>query len=190
VKSVATPDAIAYLGDTLVTVLTHGLGGAVTNVLLSTPDDFKNSPPSPPAVTVFLYHVAICAEMRNARRSRSVGGLVGKPPLPLEMRFLITPWTRTPREAYGLVGSIALILSDHAVLTAAELQGAGVWAPDDTVELILEPSPVEELYDIWEPTEIPYKLSLSYLARLTGLDSTLMTTPAPVALATIPQVKQ
>ncbi len=47
---------------------------------------------------------------------------------------------------------------------------------------MLEASPVEELYDIWEPTEIPYKLSLSYLARLIALDSPVTTSPAPVAV--------
>jgi hypothetical protein len=178
----ATADAIAYLGDTLVEVLKNGLSGLVTNVLLATPDDFKNSPPSPPAVSIFLYHVTVCGEMRNMGASMSVGGAIGKPPFPIEMRFLITPWTRTPRDAYGIVGAIALLMNDHAVLTATDLLGSGVWAPDDTVELMLEATPVEELYDIWEPTEIPYKLSLSYLARLIALDSTIFTSPAPVAV--------
>jgi hypothetical protein len=154
-------------------------------VLLATPDDFKNTPPSPPAVTVFLYHVTVCGEMRNMRASTTVGGAVGKPPFPIEMRFLITPWTRTAREAYAIVGHIALLLNDNAVLTATDLLGSGVWAPDDTVELMLEATPVEELYDIWEPTEIPYKLSLSYLARLIALDSSLTTSPAPVAVENV-----
>ncbi len=126
----ATSDAIAYLGDTLVEVLTNGLSGM--NVLLATPDDFKNSPPSPPAVTVFLYHVTVCGEMRNMRPASAVGGAIGRPPFPIEMRFLITPWTRNAREAYGIVGLIALVMNDHAVLTATDLLGSGVWAPDDT----------------------------------------------------------
>jgi hypothetical protein len=46
---VATPDAIAYLGDTLVKLLQDGLSGLVasTNIFLSTPSEFKNFAPNP-----------------------------------------------------------------------------------------------------------------------------------------------
>jgi hypothetical protein len=187
----ATAEAIAYLGDSLKAILAQGLGGAVANnVKLSTPDEFKSSPPNAPAVTIFLYHVAICGDMRNARPATSLKGLLGKPPLPLQMRFLITPWTNSAREAYDLVGQIALIMNDNAQLGAADLLGAGVWAADDTVEFMLEPIPVAELYDIWEPTQIPYKLSLSYLARVVGLDSPQMTAAAPVASETLARPPQ
>ena len=38
----------------------------------------------------------------------------------------------------------------------------------------------------WEPADVPYKLSLSYLARIIGIDSALTTSGAPVAVATFP----
>jgi hypothetical protein len=82
---------------------------------------------------------------------------------------------------------IAQLFYDRAVLAFGELLGDQVWSPDDTVEIIMESLPVEEHYDIWEPTEIPYKLSLAYLARVIGIDSTISTTGAPVVSATFPQ---
>ena len=78
------------------------------------------------------------------------------------------------------------MLYDHAALGFGELQGDDVWAPDDTVELILESLPVGEHFDIWEPTDIPYRLSLTYLARLVGIDSAITTATTPVAVATFP----
>ena len=30
---------------------------------------------------------------------------------------------------------------------------------------------MDEYHDIWDPADIPYKLSVSYLARVIGLDS-------------------
>jgi hypothetical protein len=46
---VAAPDAIAYLGDTLVKLLQDGLSGLVasTNIFLSTPSEFTNFAPTP-----------------------------------------------------------------------------------------------------------------------------------------------
>jgi hypothetical protein len=135
-------------------------------------------------VTIFLYHVGINGEMRNAPPRPLAGGAVGRPALPLELRFLITPWTLLTRDTYRIIGAISLVLNDHAVLGFGELLGGDVWAPDDTVELILESLPVEDHYDIWNPTEIPYRLSLTYLARLVAIDSALSEEAPPVAVAT------
>jgi hypothetical protein len=185
----ATADAIAFLGDTLVSLLQTGLSGLVppANVVLSTPSDFKDSAPRQPGVTIFLYQVGINGEMRNAARRPLVGGGLRRPQLPLELRFLITPWTVVTRDAYRIAGAIALVLNDHAVLEFGELLGDDVWAPDDTVELILESLPVQDLYDIWDPTDLPYRLSLTYLARVVGIDSALTEEAPPVALAAVPR---
>jgi hypothetical protein len=184
----ATTDAIAFWGDTIISLLQDGLAALspVPAVLLSTADDFKNSPPTPPAVTVFLYHLAIASELRNTPR-RSTNGGASRPALPLELRFLVTPWTSTPRDAYRIAGLIAQLFYDHAVLDAVELLGHGVWAPDDSVEIVMESLPVEELYDIWDPTEIPYKLSLTYLSRVIGIDSAFSTGGPRVVSAAFPK---
>ena len=183
----ASVDAIAFLGDTIVAILQKELAGLVepASVLQSTPTEFKNFAPVKPTVTLFLYHVAICGEMRNAR-SRSIGG-IQVPSLPLELRYLVTPWTQVPHDSYRIIGAIAQVFYRHSVLNFGELLGSG-WAPDDTVEIILESVPVEEHYNIWEPTDIPYRLSLTYLARLVGIDADQPEAPPPVAAATFPEL--
>jgi hypothetical protein len=170
-------------------MLEAGLGGfnPTVTVLLSTPDQVKESPPSPPAVTIFLYQVGICGERRNAPRSSLLNGAAQRPPLPLELRFMVTPWTQEASDAYRIIGAIAQIFYDHAVWSFGELLGDDVWAPDDTVEIVMEPLPVEQHYDIWEPTELPYRLSLTYLARVIGIDSAVTTGASPVAVATFPK---
>jgi hypothetical protein len=185
----ATTDAIAFLGDTIRSLLLDGLSGLSPppDVVLSTPDEFKTFAPNKPTVTVFLYHVAVCGDLRNTPRNSNFNGGRRRPPLPLELRFMITPWTKTARDAYRIVGVIVQLLYDHAVLKFNDLQGSGVWAPDDTVEFVLESLPVGEAYDIWDPTDIPYKLSLSYLARLIGIDSAVTTSATPIAVATFPK---
>jgi hypothetical protein len=185
----ASVDAIAFLGDTIVAILQKELDELVkpnvVSVLQYTPTEFKNFAPVTPTVTLFLYHVAICGEMRNAR-SRSIGG-IQVPSLPLELRYLVTPWTRAPGGSYLIIGAIAQVFYRHSVLNFGELLGSG-WAPDDTVEIILESVPVEEHYDIWKLTDIPYRLSLTYLVRLVGIDADQPEAPPPVAAATFPEL--
>jgi hypothetical protein len=143
--------------------------------VLATPDDFKTFAPAKPSVTIFLYHVSINGERRNFP---TAGG--GLPDLPLDLRFLITPWTKTTRDAYLIIGRIAQLLYDRALLTFSDLQCSGVWSSNDTVEIMMESIPVEQHYDIWEPTEIPYKLSLAYLARVIGIEAEPATDGPPV----------
>jgi hypothetical protein len=171
----ASVDAIAFVGDTLVSLLQSGLAGLVppSNITLSTPAEFKTFVPAQPAVTIFLYHAGINGEMRNALRAVSDAGPTRRPPLPIDVRFLITPWTPVTRDAYRIIGRIASLLADNAVLGYSDLTGGrDVWSPDDTVALVLESLPIEQHHDIWAPSEIPYRLSLTYLARVVGLDST------------------
>jgi Pvc16 N-terminal domain len=176
---VATTDAIAYLGDTLVKLLQDGLSGLVasTNIFLSTPSEFKNIAPTQPSVTIFLYNFGVNGEMRNPPRRTLASGATRPPPLPLELHFLITPWAQFTRDAYMITGVILALLHGNPVLTVAELLGPdGTWAPGDAVdavELILESLPVEDYYYIWDPADIPYRLSLAFLARLIGIDSVL-----------------
>jgi hypothetical protein len=182
----ASADAIAFLGDTLISLLQSGLAGLVPtkNISLSTPADFKSAAPVPPAVTIFLYHAGINGEMRNAGPPLLGSGATRPPSVPIDVRFLITPWTITAREAYHIIGVIAVALADNALLGFGDLQGGSdVWAVDDTVALILESLPVEEHYDIWAPADIPYRLSLSYLARVMGLDSMKTRVAPPVIKA-------
>jgi hypothetical protein len=66
---VASSDAIAYFGDTLVKLLQDGLKDllAPAEIFLSTLSDFKNSTMSEPTVTVFLYDVGTSGGTRDVR---------------------------------------------------------------------------------------------------------------------------
>ncbi len=63
----ASSDAIAYFGDTLVKLLQDGLKDllAPAEIFLSTLSDFKNATTSERTVTVFLYNVGTSGETRT-----------------------------------------------------------------------------------------------------------------------------
>jgi Pvc16 N-terminal domain len=93
---VASSDAIAYFGDTLVKLLQDGLKDllAPAEIFLSTLSDFKNSTMSEPTVTVFLYDVGTSGGTRTV----STGAIGGATPSdPLDLHLLITPWAPVTR---------------------------------------------------------------------------------------------
>jgi hypothetical protein len=177
----ATHDVLADVGATLVSIIGAGVSSIVvpSNVTLKTTDEMRQFSPPGPAVTIFLYHIGTSAEMRNAPPPLGFS----RPRLPLDLRYLVTPWATDAGTAHQICGHVLRTLYDHASLVAGDLKGTS-WSPDDTLQILLESIPVSEHHHIWEPADIPYKLSLSYLVRVVGLDSSVPAGTGVVATAT------
>ena len=85
----ATPDVLRDLSDTLLTILRGGVPALMvdpTRIVLATPDDFgAYVNPERPALTLFLYRVAVNPQMRNERKRTLPDGRIRRQPLPLEL---------------------------------------------------------------------------------------------------------
>lgn len=181
----ATADVVRDMSDTLVALLKGGLPPLVNanDIALSTPDDFDVSP-NQPTVTVFLYRVTVNAELRNGARRTLPDGRTTRPLLPVELHYLITAWARDTKGELQIMGRVLQILYDRAELGPADLQGTS-WERDDSVQLIFESLPMEDHYRVWDTTEVPYRLSLTYMARVIGIAPTEAVRHAPVIEARI-----
>lgn len=180
----AKPEVVADVGRTIKALLAQGLTGLVADVDIKifTPDQMKGFSFTNPSVTIFLYHLSINAERRNSGTLPLGNGKFTRQPLPLDLRYLITPWVKDTSDAHTVCGYIMRALYDNDSVGPSDLVGNS-WAQDDTLQLVLESLPVDEHYDIWQPTGLPYRLSLSYLARVIGLDSAVISSAAPVITA-------
>src|SRR5437879_3216686 len=151
-----------------------------SSITVATPDEFGAlRDPAKPNITVFVYRIAVNPQMRNNPPRMRADGTIQPTPLPLELSFLITAWAKDTRDELKLVGRILQILYDRRELGAADLVGAS-WDRDDTVQLILESLPLEDHYRIWDANEVPYRLSLTYTARVIGLSATEVLSVPPV----------
>jgi hypothetical protein len=179
----ATADVVRDMSDTIVALLKSGVPPLVNanDIAIATPDDFQASPNSP-MITIFLYRVTVNPEMRNGPRRTLADGRTTRPLLPLDFHYLITAWAKDDRGELQIIGRILQILYDRAELGPADLQG-GSWDRDDSVQLILETLPMEDHYRVWDTTDVPYRLSLTYLARVIGIAPTEITRTAPVVEA-------
>ena len=119
-------------------------------------------------------------ELRNAPRRRLPDGSITRPLLPLELSFMITPWAVSTTDEHLLAGLVLQTLYERAELGPAHLQG-GSWEPGDSVQLVFESLTSEEHYRVWDTVGMPYRLSLTYLARVVGIEPREATPVAPVA---------
>jgi hypothetical protein len=177
----ATADVIRDLGETLVTILRAGIPSVDPNLItVATPDEFEAlRDPAKPNITVFLYRIAVNQTMRNDPRRLRPDGILVRQPLPLELSFLVTAWAKDTRDELRITGRILQVLYEHAELGPADLVGTS-WEPNDSVQLILESLPLEDHYRIWDANDVPYRLSLTYQARVVGISPADGVKPVPI----------
>ncbi|HEY3857294.1 MAG TPA: DUF4255 domain-containing protein [Verrucomicrobiae bacterium] len=181
----AGPNVIREMGETLTQLIQGALSGIVApnNVLVATPDSFHSLEPTPqPTCTIFLYRVGVNPVMRNGPRVTLINGHTTRPPLPVDLSYLITPWAKDPRDEHSILGLILQSFYDRAELGPANLSGSA-WGPDDSVQLVLETLALEEHFCIWDTVQMPYRLSLTYMARIIGIDPGEQVAAAPVVRA-------
>ena len=179
----ASANAIHDMSETIVHLLRASISQHMvdpTRILVATPDEFEElQQPGQPHITIFLYRIAVNPQMRNLPRRTLPHGQTTKDHLPLELSYLITAWAKDTRDELRIVGHIAQALYDHAELGAADLRGTS-WDSDDTVQLVLDSLPLEDHYRIWDASEVPYRLSLTYQARVISIAPTVIVSTPPV----------
>jgi hypothetical protein len=182
----ATAEVIRDVGDTLIYALRAGVDPAIvapSNIRVATPDEFDTFDAlTEPSISLFLHRIAVSATVRNSPRRVLPDGTTTRPLLPLEACWLITPWAPNTSDEHLVAGQVMQALYDRAELGPTELQGSS-WAPGDTLQIVLESLPMEDHYRIWETSEIPYRLSLTYVTRVVGLEPKERVASAPIITA-------
>ena len=196
----ATWQLVEYASRTMVKLVeTHlalVLPGNTIDVRLATPHSFgdlKNV--TNPTISIFLYRVSEQAEMRNSPQRRMPDGSLRRQPLALELYYLVTTWgargndpdnndAAAAIEEHQLLGAVLQAFYDHAEVARSELYEDPtrplVWGVNDTLQIVLETLPVEDLYRIWDAGELHYQLSATYRVRVLGLESSQALGGGPV----------
>ena len=78
-----------------------------------------------------------------------------------------------------VVQAILQTLYDRAELGPSDLKGSS-WQTGDSVQLVLNPLPLQEHYNIFDPSNVPYRLSVTYMARVVGVEPLTNTLQAPI----------
>ena len=135
-------------------------------------------------ITVSLYRVAANTSRRYqpSRPRPDIPSLLSsgtklRPALNLDLYYLITPWATNADMQYRLLGWAMRTLDDTPILPASLLNSfkpePATFLPDETVELIFDPISLSDMGVIWEQHKSKVGLSVTYIARMVAIDSTV-----------------
>ncbi|HEY2902665.1 MAG TPA: DUF4255 domain-containing protein [Polyangia bacterium] len=127
-------------------------------------------------ISLFLYRVPVSGSRRQMPMSIGPGGRTLKPPLPVDLFYMLTPWAKTAEMQHLLLGWAMRTIEDSPSLPSALLNAhfpdVRPFRHDETVELIHDPLSTQDLNNIWEILgKHNVQVSATYVARVVPIDS-------------------
>jgi hypothetical protein len=124
---------------------------------------------TPNGISLWLYRVARNGDVLNQPQV-PVGDELPRPPLPLDLFYLVAPITATPDNEQALLGRVLQVFSDHSILRGSDLKDDLTGEPTE-LRVTLETLSLEELTRIWSALEESYQLSSSYHVQVVRIES-------------------
>lgn len=119
-------------------------------------------------ISLYLYRVTVNEYTRQLRPGTM--SLSQPPPLGLDLHYLLTAWAGTPQAEQLPLAWALRQLYLHPVLDASTLSPEAAWGPDEVIQMIPAELSNEDMMRIWDALEPPYRLSVSYIARMVRID--------------------
>jgi hypothetical protein len=181
----ASLEAIYYVGESIVDFLRRSYPaalGACTFRYMST-GEMAVSPPTETTLVLLPYGVQIDEFSRNAARLQ--GPNAGSVPLGVNLQLLLTVWSDQTRFEHGIMGWAMRQLYMNTVLDRSLLNPTGGWQAEDTLQITPQEPNLDFLLRLWEGLRQPYRLSMTYLARVVKIDVPPEEAARPVVAARI-----
>lgn len=128
-------------------------------------------------ITLYLYRLAVNGSRRNMAPVVAQNGKRFRPPIPLDLHYMMSAWARTAVKQQRLLGWAIRALADKPILEASVLNHYGpeadIFKPAETVELVLDQLTLQDLNNLWSTTKFTPPLSVSYIARMVPIESML-----------------
>jgi hypothetical protein len=171
---------LAEVGQSLINVLWQNIQAdpdlvALINnsnlISLESPAEHQENTSDKALLSVYLYRITEDPYMKNRVAVEGTGGRMRKPPMSLDLYYLITPLLKAPRDQQIVLGKILQIFYDRSTLEGLDLTGT-LATTGEVVRVVFNTVPLQEVSWVWQALETPYRLSLTYTVRVTLLDST------------------
>jgi hypothetical protein len=185
----ATYHAIAATGQAIISLLADAASDtefAGVQFALYQASSFQK--PMEEGLSLYLYRMSINGNGRNRQPPIGPQGQRARPALPLDLHYMLTSWAPTAARQQLLLGWAMRVLEDSPILPSGLLNqnhfapAPGTFRPEEHVEVVWEQLTVQDMASIWEVykpnQQITQQLSVTYTARMVGIDST-----EPVTLA-------
>lgn len=155
---------ISEVSNLLKEVLKQGLATPADQnptVELSNPADEA----SDKILSIWLYQVTPNAYLRNVPKIPVGTDQERYPPLTLDLYYLLTPYKKDEAANQATMGRALQVLHDNSILTVSS--GGNV----EELHLNICQRSIEELANVWEALQKPYRLSVCFEVRVVRIDS-------------------
>ena len=133
------------------------------------------SDPLPDGFSLLLWRVNVNQSRRNLPTRSTPAGQRFKPSLPVDLHYLLMPAAASVETQQRLLGWGLRLLEDHPVLGAGllnrYLNEPEVFGPDETVELVADPLPLNDHLNLWDKLKPQMPTAMSFVARMVLIDS-------------------
>lgn len=175
---VAKQQAIAVTGQTVLGLLADNIPKSeFANARFELYQTANFSSPMEEGISLFLYRVEVNSSLRNLPIKTGLDGITRRPPLPLDLYYLLTVWAKDAVKQQRILGWAMRTLEDSPILSAGRLNHFGtetdVFQPNETVEIIFNTMTLQDLSNLWGAFKISIPVSVAYIARVIGIDSTI-----------------
>jgi hypothetical protein len=133
-------------------------------------------------LSIYLYRIVEDAYSKNRPAVNDGRGSLQKPPLALDLFYMLTPLLGQPHEQQIVLGKAMQVLYDRPTLEGTDL-AASLRAAGEVMRVILNPVTLEETTRVWQALEMSYRLSVCYVARVALVNSTRQQSFVPVVEA-------
>jgi hypothetical protein len=193
--------AVAVVTETLRQILDRGVNASLaddpstdlelagTSVTTRPPDRARTNQQGT-QLNIFLYQTSVNAAWRNQDMPRQVRpGETGRPPLPLNLHYLVTAYGSDDDGAsilaHRLMGRAMSILHDTPILRRGDLQaalaGADLHEQIESIHIIPLSMSVEEISKLWTSFQTQYRISAAYQVMVVLIESNRpINAPLPV----------
>ena len=141
---------LAEAGESLVSILweeiqidpqINSLIDNENRISLDSPFDLQNN--DSVKLSIYLYRITENASTKNQFPVQGNGTQLRKPPLTLDLHYLVTPLVGTVTDQQIILGKVMQVFYDRAILQGTDLTGS-LAASGEEVRLILNPVALEE----------------------------------------------
>lgn len=174
----AKAQAIAVVGQAVLGMLADNIPQTeFTNARFELYQTSNFTSPMEEGISLFLYRVEINSSLRNLPIRTGLDGISRRPPLPLDLYYLLTVWAKDVVKQQRILGWAMRTLEDAPILSASRLNNFGpesdVFQPNERIELIYQSLSLQDLSNLWSAFKVSLPMSVAYIARVVGIDSTI-----------------
>ena len=167
--------AIHSVGNSIVTYLRNSYPQALAG--LEMPDcafelvssgELAGQPGDATRVTLYLYRITV---NEHSRQVHAASASTARPtPVGLDLHFLMSAWAGNARDEQTMLAWAIRQLHMFPILDASSLSPEAGWGANEVIQVIPAELSTEDVMRIWDALDPPYRLSVSYIARLVRLD--------------------